>query len=329
MEREINLLFPMLPPGAAPRRNREFFNPDAFQTSIFNPPLLKLWGILIPQRGGIVSSRRRRFYFPVLAALSVALMLLPAACSQGGRLTALSIFRPLRDLALSARDFARRLAPSRENEELRRTNEHLAGQVARLQNDKQVLSSRLEQVSRASAFSGERRYRLIPAGVCITTDSSPWLKSLTLSLGSRGGLRKGMAVVYRDHLVGRILETSPWNSRVQLITDPGFHAGAVAAPRGSDALASPEKRQVGVYEGTSGGKGRLKWIMGDRPVEADALVFTTDDPFNGIPAGLILGCVASTSLDHGRYQRVDVETALEFRSLEQVTVLDPEEEQTP
>ena len=167
--------------------------------------------------------------------------------------------------------------------------------------------------------------RLLMADVLLPTDGSPWRKSMTIALGGGSGARKGMLVLYNSQLVGRVLEAGPLTSRVQLCTDPGFRVGAVAVPRQYTQGVSFEKRHVGVYEGTSGENGHLKWLSGDTPVETDALVLTTEDPLNGIPRGLILGRVSKLSSGRGAFPRVEVEPIVNFRGLEQVMLLVPPE----
>src|SRR6185295_4296635 len=99
--------------------------------------------------------------------------------------------------------------------------------------------------------------------------------------------------------------------------------GAVAVPRSGAAGVALAERHPGVYEGTSGQNGQLKWLSGDTPVENGAFVVTTEDPVNGVPRGLILGRVASVNNGRGAFPKVDVESVLNFRALEQVLLLVP------
>ena len=49
--------------------------------------------------------------------------------------------------------------------------------------------------------------------------SSPYLKSIIINRGSKSGLLKGMPVMDKDFLIGRIVETNYLSSRVLLLTD--------------------------------------------------------------------------------------------------------------
>jgi rod shape-determining protein MreC len=257
-----------------------------------------------------------------LAALSLALILIPSAVTQKARLTALAGFLPLRAAASALRNW---ITLPGGNDEMRRELDYYRGLAVQHVNEIEKLNAKMDQSSRLQPHVREPAIRLIPADVVIPTDGSPWRKSLTLALGTRGGARKGMLVVYGTHLVGRVTETSPWTCRVQLTIDPAFRAGAVAAPNAYTAGVSFEKRHMGVYEGTGGEKGLLKWITGDTPVEPGACVLTTEDPENGVPAGLIAGRVTGLSAGRGAYPRVDVEPMVNFRALEHVTLLEQED----
>ena len=49
--------------------------------------------------------------------------------------------------------------------------------------------------------------------------SSPYLKSIIINRGSSSGILKGMPVMDKDYLVGRIVETNYLSSRVLLLND--------------------------------------------------------------------------------------------------------------
>lgn len=267
------------------------------------------------ERGDTISGRRRRFSALPWIGFSLALLLVPATFSQKFRLMASGLFRPFQ-----------RLAPNlnAQNQEALVKIGFLEGEVRRLTEENQRNLLRLDAATQVQQVFKDKKPKILCADVLLPTDGSPWRKSMTLALGSSGGVRKGMLVLYHNQFVGRVLEAGPWTSRVQVCTDPAFRAGAVAVPRNYTQGVSFDKRHVGVYEGTSGETGHLKWLAGDTPVEADALVLTTEDPINGIPRGLILGRVSKISAGRGAFPRVDVEPIVNFKSLEQVMLLVPE-----
>ena len=271
-----------------------------------------------------MTPRKRRSSPWPLAGLSLVLLLLPAGLSQKTRLTALAGFNPFRSLGTAATGRRGRFAPvSAKSEELHTRVDFLNDQVRRLENENKVLQSQVDQASGLKQPARDLNFRLLHADVLFPADGSPWRKSLTLALGTGAGVEKGMLVLYNNQVVGRIIETSPWSCRVQAVTDPGFRARAVAAPRTYSQGVSFSERQVGVYEGTSGSSGQLKWLTGDAAVEHEAFVLTTDDPENGVPRGLILGRVSAVNAGRGRFPKVDVDPILNLQNLERVTILLP------
>lgn len=263
-----------------------------------------------------MTGRRRRFSIFPWIGLSLALLLLPAAFSQRIRLFAAGIFRPFQASARSAAGRA---------QEIDTKVAYFEDQVRRLSEENALLRQKLEAATGLKQAFKDLNPRILLADVVLPADASPWRKSMTIALGARGGVRKGMLVLYNSQLVGRVLEAGPWTSRVQLTGDPGFRVGAVAVPREYTPGVSFEKRHVGVFEGTSGENGHLKWLSGDTPVEADALVLTTEDPLNGIPRGLILGRVSKVSAGRGAFPRVEVAPVVNVRGLEQVMLWVPPE----
>ncbi|HVR84550.1 MAG TPA: rod shape-determining protein MreC, partial [Planctomycetota bacterium] len=271
-----------------------------------------------------MGSRRRKSATWLLVVLSLFLLLLPSGVSQTTRLTALAGFIPLRGLSR----WTLRLpgswgTSSGEAETLRTQNEYLQDQQRKLIQENRRLSLLLDQAMGMKQSIRDQNFRLLAADVVFPTDSSPWRKSLTITFGTRDGAEKDLLVVYNNQVVGRIVETGPWTSRVQTVTDPGFRAGAVAVPKATAAGISFSERHGGVYEGTAGQIGLIKWFGGETPVENGALVLTTEDPVNGVPRGLSLGKVTSVNRGRGALPRADVEPLLDFRSLEHVMILIP------
>src|SRR5882672_1766435 len=265
--------------------------------------------------------KRRRSSFWLLLA-SLVLLFAPSGFTQKTRLAALSGFTPLRSLGHWTFSFAgHTLSPSGEAQTLRTENDFLRDQTLQLTNENRRQALLLEQALGMKQTVRDAGYRMLAADVLFPTDSSPWRKSLTLTLGTRDGVEKGMLVVYNSQVVGRVVETGPKTCRVQTVTDPGFRAGAVAVPRTTAAGVAFADRHGGVYEGTSGQNGQLKWLSGDNPVENGALVLTTGDPVNGVPRGLTLGRVSSVNGGRAAFPKVDVEPLIDFRALEHVMIL--------
>lgn len=268
-----------------------------------------------------MSPRKRRVSPLPLIGLSFVLLLVPARISQKVRLTALSVFLPFHALAESAARFSDRTLSSGEGQELRTRVDYLQDEIVKLMERNEQLKLKLAHAAGMKQYVRERNRALLFADVLVPTDSSQWRKSLTLALGHKGGVEPGMLVTYNSQLVGRVAEVARWTSRVQLVTDPGFRVGAVAVPKTYTQGVAFEKRHIGVYEGTAGELGQLKWITGDTPVENGAYVITTEDPLNDVPQGLILGRVTELVNERSAFPRVKVEPVLNFGALEHVMLL--------
>jgi rod shape-determining protein MreC len=270
-----------------------------------------------------LGSKRRKSAVWLFVLFSVVLLLLPSGVSQKTRLGALAGFLPLQSFSRWTLRLPAWGPSSGEAATLRTQNDYLKDQHAKLEMENRRLGLLLEQALGMKQTVRDQNFRLLAADVVFPTDSSPWRKSITISVGTRDGAQRGLLVVYHNQVVGRIVETGVWTSRVQTVTDPGFRAGAVAVPKSTAAGLSFSERHGGVYEGTAGENGQLKWLSGDTPVENGEAVLTTEDPTNGVPRGLTLGRVASVNTGRGAFPKVDVEPLLDFRSLEHVMILVP------
>ena len=258
-----------------------------------------------------------------LILISALLLLVPSTVTQKTRLIAVAGFIPFRSLATWAERLPDKVRPSAESQEAATKVAFLEDQNLKQANELKRLSLQLEQALGMKQPVRDQNYRMIVADVVFPTDSSPWRKSLTIAMGTRDGIEKGLLVLYNNQVVGRISETASRTSRVQIVTDPGFRAGAVAAPKTYVSGVSLSERHAGVYQGTAGQNGQLKWFGGETPVENGAFVVTTEDPVNGVPRGLVLGRVATVNHGRGAFPKVEVEPILNFQALEHVMILVP------
>jgi rod shape-determining protein MreC len=274
--------------------------------------------------------KRRRSPWPLIA-ISALLLLVPSSLTQKTRLTAVAGFIPFQGLGRWAAGVPGTVfgsSPAKAGE-LATENAYLKDQVDKQAREVKRLSLLLDQALGMKQAVRDQNFRLMAADVVFATDSSPWRKSIILALGTRDGVEKGMLVLYNNQIVGRVSETAPKTSRVQTVTDPGFRAAAVVVPRTYVAGVSFSERHPGVYEGTSGENGQLKWISGDTPAENGCFVVTTEDPVNGVPRGLVLGRVVSVNGGRGAFPRIEVESILNLRALEHVMLLVPPPEPRP
>ena len=95
--------------------------------------------------------------------------------------------------------------------------------------------------------------------------SSPYLKSIIINRGSKSGLLKGMPVMDKDFLIGRIVETNYLSSRVLLLTDLNSRIPVTFGQEGIQAI----------LKGSGGSRPVLEYLPEGYVVEEGIKVFTS------------------------------------------------------
>mgnify|MGYP001243516441 CR=1 FL=1 len=109
--------------------------------------------------------------------------------------------------------------------------------------------------------------------------NSPYLKSIIINRGSSSGILKGMPVLDKEYLVGRVVETNYLSSRVLLLNDLNSRIPVTFGEEGIQAI----------LKGNGGIKPILEYLPEDYVIEKDIEVFTSgkDGIFlPGSPVGL-------------------------------------------
>ena len=108
--------------------------------------------------------------------------------------------------------------------------------------------------------------------------SSPYLKSIIINRGSRSGILKGMPVMNKQYLVGRIVETNYLSSRVLLLSDLNSRIPVTFGQEGVQAI----------LKGSGGSRPILEYLPEGYVVEDGIDVFTSGKDgifFPGSPIG--------------------------------------------
>ena len=114
----------------------------------------------------------------------------------------------------------------------------------------------------------------------ILDKQSPFLKSIILNKGTNSNLKKGMAVLHKKNMVGRIVEVNYLSSRVLLVNDLNSKIPVKIQPSGENAIISGEGNNLA----------SLDFLPKLSTIEKENIVFTSgsggvfDD---GIPIGKI------------------------------------------
>ena len=145
----------------------------------------------------------------------------------------------------------------------------------------------------------------------VGSDAVSWSKMITINKGSNDGLKKNMTVVSHEGLVGHIIQTVPYYSKVLLITDV---RSAV------DAL-DQEKRTRGVVVGKGSDICEMKYIPQDADIRVGQSVISSG--LGGVfPKGLLIGKVSKVEeTNKGLFKNVVVTPSVKISFLEEVFVL--------
>ena len=114
----------------------------------------------------------------------------------------------------------------------------------------------------------------------ILDKQSPFLKSIILNKGTNSNLKKGMAVLHKKNMVGRIVEVNYLSSRVLLVNDLNSKIPVKIQPSGEIAIMSGEGNNLA----------SLDFLPKLSTIEEENIVFTSgsDGVFDdGIPIGKI------------------------------------------
>ena len=109
--------------------------------------------------------------------------------------------------------------------------------------------------------------------------SSPYLKSIIINRGSKSGILKGMPVMDKEYLIGRVVETNYLSSRVLLLNDLNSRIPVTFGEEGIQAI----------LKGSGGSKPILEYLPEGYIVKEGIDVFTSGKDgifFPGSPVGI-------------------------------------------
>ncbi len=203
--------------------------------------------------------------------------------------------------------------------ETQQENNELKAELARLQREINILEeARLENfrlkglLNFNQELTGEYRAGSVPARV-IGRSSGNWLETITIDKGKNQGIKRNMAVVAPQGLVGRVISVTPNTAQVLLILDRDGAVGGMLQI----------SRTPGVVEGTGDSSGRLQLVFlpHDTIIRPNQVVVTSG--LHGLfPKGLRIGYVVDWSMDpHGLQKYAVIQPFVDFNRLEEVIVL--------
>jgi len=197
-----------------------------------------------------------------------------------------------------------------ENDQLKLRNRELESEVTEGQRLEALLNFR-QAHPEAPMTIGEVVGSSGPmvAAQVIGASADPNSHTIFINRGERDRVRRNMAVITPDGIVGKIVEVFPGTSQALLINDRESGVGALF-------VAS---RTHGVLKGTGDSNPRMEYIVNDEKVQpGDAVVTSGEDRI--FPKGLPIGVVADAK-QANPFQIIHVRTAARLDRLEDVLVL--------
>jgi rod shape-determining protein MreC len=194
---------------------------------------------------------------------------------------------------------------ARQNEQLRRENGELKLEIMQLQG-KSAEADRL-----AALLNFKQKQNKVPMVVArvIGSSADPNSNVIYLDQGQRDGVRKNMAVITPEGVVGKVLESYRDASQVLVLTDRDSGVGAMIA---DSRIQSP----VG---GTGEPLLNMKYVGNDDEVAVGSRVVTSgmDRIF---PKDLPVGIITQVK-PGGQYKQIRVKPSANLEKLEEVIVL--------
>lgn len=196
----------------------------------------------------------------------------------------------------------------KDNLQLAQTNRKLMNEIAAYR--EMVLEN--ERLHKLVKFATETPGRKTMARV-IAQDIMPDFEAIRINKGSDHGIKRGMAAITHEGIVGRIIRVSQGYSDILTLLDS---RSAV------DALIQ-RNRSRGVVEGTSRSALDMKYLRRTDDIRVGDVVISSGT--GGLfPKGLVIGKVVNVEKKNwGITQQVDVYPNVDFSKLEEVIVIKP------
>ena len=180
-------------------------------------------------------------------------------------------------------------------------------QNERLENEKAYLRQKINSLNeiylenlrlkKLLSFKQESPFKVISAKV-IARSPDNWSSVVIIDKGSSNGISRGLAVINNLGLIGRVMETTAFTSKVMLISDPNLSVSAIVQ----------RSRQEGLITGTLGTQLIMKYLPEDADIKLQDKIITSGMNQN-YPKGILIGMV--------------VEVAHEFSSLGRYAIIKP------
>lgn len=195
--------------------------------------------------------------------------------------------------------------------------EHTAGQLRQERDDLRAQLIQLhaqmcnyQDIQELVAYTRSQTNVILPAVQIIAKNFSDSQHNFFIDAGSNNGIQRDMVVVYKNILVGKIVEVYPWYSKVLAITDKRCKVSACCL----------KTNKIGILEGNNNlVDTQLKFISHLDPVVEGDYLISSGQGFV-FPRGLGLGQIVSIS-PHGLYYFIKVKVICDLDKISYCTVI--------
>ncbi len=189
-------------------------------------------------------------------------------------------------------------------------NKAMQDQIAQILSENANLRRKLAETE--SLLSQERSldpqtYNLI------TTRPIGFDRYLKVDKGTKSGVKKDMAAVFKDNYLGQVISVSENGAEIRLVSDPDSKIGSFSLNK--------DGRAKGVLNGHFGSQMLMDKIFHEEKIEKGDLVYS-EGTEEFLPRGLILGRVVKVlSEDNQLFKQAEVEPVFDIRDLELVFLI--------
>lgn len=195
---------------------------------------------------------------------------------------------------------------------VRAENRELKEQIEQMRLDQVRLSEDAAQARRLQNLLGfkEQFIAKTVAAQVIGSSGSDLSRIVYIDKGENAGIKRDMAVITADGIVGKVLLVYPNEAQVLLVSDQSSGVGAILE----------KSRLQGVLRGAPNGEVTLERVMSDEQVQPGETVLTSggDQIF---PKGLPIGTVTKVGPGKDLFLNVKIKPAANLSKLEEVLVL--------
>ena len=214
-------------------------------------------------------------------------------------------------LEIKVKDFLATIIPSEKNNLPNQTENYILQK--NLNNSlKQEIKELKELLNLNSTLS---EYTTINATI-ISRNDLYWFNTVIIDKGKKDGLKKNMAVITQNGLIGKISKTTKKTSEIKLITTNDI------TYKTSVMIQLEEKNQYAILNGYDQENDLLKITAIDKNINIpkDSIVITSG--LGQMPKGIYIGKVVKTEIDkYNLSQIVYVKPKQEFSNINYVTIL--------